>query len=159
MMRTCSLPPGRRAIGPLLPALILLQIASLGNFLAAQEIGFLEEDWEVIGHLTTITSASDGDQWLLFSTLDGLFGYDYFAQRLVPRGRLNAGLPSRRIYQVYQHLETLGIWVAHDKGISFRLPTDNFWRNVPASALPDFYLGADVVRLGGSASDSWIDSG
>ncbi|MCH7573516.1 MAG: hypothetical protein IIA59_00150 [Candidatus Marinimicrobia bacterium] len=158
-MRSRSLPAGRRLFGPLFPALILLQITVTCNALAAQEIGFLEEDWEVIGHLTTITSASDGDQWLLFSTLDGLIGYDHFAHRLLPRGRLNAGLPSRRIYQVYQHPETLGIWVAHDMGISFRLPVDNYWRSVPSFALPDFYSAPDIIRLGGSAAGIWLDSG
>lgn len=104
-----------------------------------------------------ITSASEGWDAILFGTTDGLRGYDLFDKRLSTYGHLNAGLPSRQIYQVFEDPFTRGIWVVHGSGISFRWSLDDHWRQVPSVALPDFFKPERVTRLGGSSVGIWLD--
>ncbi len=149
--------PGYRAwrrTGRKLALILLLGMISLPG----QQVQYREGDWDYLPFMAAITSASDGDEQLLFSTLDGLLGYDYFAGRLAPLIRLNAGLPDKAIHHVYQDSRTRGIWVVHEAGVSFRLGVGGGWRHISRAALPDFFVARRVRRLGGSPAGIWLDS-
>ena len=147
-------PQARQRLGRKLAPILLLAVVSLPG----QQVQYREGDWDYIPFMAAITSASDGDEQLLFSTLDGLWGYDYLAGRLYPLIVLNAGLPDKAIQQVYQDAQTRAIWVVHEAGVSFRLPVDGHWRHISRAALPDFFVAGRVRRLGGSPAGIWLDS-
>lgn len=140
--------------GPLQAISFMLGLA---GFAAAQHMRYELEDWQYFPSTATTTSVSEGTDGLYFSTLDGLLFADRFARQLDHLPEINMGLPSRRLYQVYVDASTEGLWVVHEQGVSFRLRTDETWRNVPFHALPDYFRGQAVRRVGGSFDGIWLD--
>lgn len=139
-----------------LPALTLL-LASHICSVRAQRTFSEPEDWQYFPSMAAITSASESHEGIYFSTLDGVIFFDYFTGQLSLEPEINMGLPSRRLHQVYYDVTTNALWVVHDEGIAFRMPTDDWWRFVPFTALPDNFRGRAVARVGGSFDGIWID--
>ena len=129
----------------------------LTGSLLAQNFRYQPGDWEYFITTAAITSASEGPDGIYFSTYDGLLHYDQFGHNLDHLPDLNIGLPSRRLYQVYNDPSTNALWVVYDDGIAFRMLTDETWRQVPFGVLPDHFQGRAVTRVGGSFDGIWID--
>ncbi len=135
-----------------------ITLLALPAIVSAQNFAYRSGDWQQLPALSEITSASTGDEGLYFSTLDGLLFFDYFSQTLSPLPELNFGLPERLIYQVFQDRSTLALWIVHQRGVAYRMPTDDSWREIPFRALPDNFDGRRVTRVGGNYDGIWIDS-
>ncbi len=133
-------------------------LLALPAIVSAQNFAYRTGDWQQLPAFSEITSASLSDQGLYFSTLDGLLYFDYFTQTLSPLPELNFGLPARPIYQVFQDRSTLALWIVYQRGVAYRMPTDDSWREVSFSALPDNFDGRWVTHVGGNYDGIWLDS-
>ena len=151
----CDIMPCRRVC--LLPVVALLSLFLVSNS-AGQHFRYEPEDWQYIPGTTTATSASEGPDGIYFSTFDGLLYFDYYSQNLDHLPEINMGLPSHHLYHVYHDASTNALWVVYDDGIAFRLSTDDTWHQVPFRALPDYFQGRSVLRVGGSFDGIWIDT-
>ncbi len=142
-------------VGLLSTALLLLLL--LVNSTSGQRLYYEPDDWQYIPATAMITSASEGLNGIYFSTYDGLLFFDYNTQRLDHQPQINVGLPSHHLYHVFFDPSTNALWTVYDDGIAFRLATDDTWRVVPFQALPDFFHGQSVSRIGGSFDGIWLD--
>ncbi len=138
------------------PAITLILVV-FATGVRAQYTYSQPEDWQYLPGLAAITSAAEAPDGIYFSTLDGNIFYDYFTRQLSLEGEINIVLPSLPSHQVYHDGTTNGLWVVHNDGIVFRRPTDERWRPVPRSALPDNFQGRSVVRIGSGFDGIWID--
>jgi ligand-binding sensor domain-containing protein len=137
----------------------VLALSFLFLIVKGQQFAYEPGDIQYIPSTAAITSVSEGPDGIYFSTVDGLLFFDNFTQQMEIVPDLNMGLPSHTLYHVYYDPTTEGLWVVYDGGVAYRLETEEVWHEVSHLALPDFFRGRSVTRLGGAFNGIWVDMG
>ena len=95
-----------------------------------QNFSYSEEDWFVITSPKEITSITNTQDEILFSSTNGIFTYNQYSNEFYFKHKLISEYINDKILLVHYDQYRDHIWVLTDKGILFKSYISNIWRDI-----------------------------
>jgi ligand-binding sensor domain-containing protein len=127
-----------------------------------RSIHYRPGDWISYSVFRYVTSISVGREYTYFGTTHGILRYHYYRHEWGKPVTYSDGLENDNIRAVLYDMETSYLWCATDAGLSFRMPDNEEWRNIPFCATVDFGDCLDmraVTSIGRGKEYLWFDGG
>ena len=113
-------------------------------------------DWEILGHNESISSISEGYQYVFFATnSNGILRYNKFSRSFDKNLYQGQGIKSQKINQIYFDKNTGILWLVGDSGIEFSNSREGNWNQINFNRVGIKSLKS-IEDFGSSNSFLWI---
>ena len=113
-------------------------------------------DWEILGYNESISSISEGYQYVFFATnSNGILRYNKFSRSFDKNLYQGQGIKSQKINQIYFDKNTGILWLVGDSGIEFSNSREGNWNQINFNRVGIKSLKS-IEDFGSSNSFLWI---